>query len=59
MAMRCKSVIELDTMPASLELLLNQQAAMAEKQARQAEQQEAAQAADNTTATPRKRARKA
>ena len=60
MAMRCKSIIEVDSLPANLELLLNQHAAIAEKQARmQAEQQEAAQAADNTTATPRKRGRKA
>ena len=35
--------------------LLNQQAHIAEKQAKQVEQQEAAQAADNTAAPPRKR----
>ena len=46
MAMRCKSIIEVDSLPANLELLLNQHAAIAEKQARmQPEQQEAAQAA--------------
>ena len=59
MAMRCKSIIDLGTLPASLEILLNQQAHIAEKQAKQAEQHEAAQAGDNTTATPRKKMRNA
>ena len=59
MAMRCKAIVEVETLPANLQMLLVQQADPAEKEAKQAEQHEAGQAGDTTPERPRKKPRKA